>query len=130
MYVLKKYYMEEFMLYAGLRPPRLPPSNSTVTDSKQPGCRGRLGISLTLHQALPVWDGKQADNTSSVAATAPGTHNTMIVPVLEQPQRMSHGVDNGWHGRWGVSYRPKSLPDVWGGRQDRRGTVGEVSKRK
>lgn len=44
----------------------------------------------------------------------------MIVPVLEQPQKMSHGEDNGWHGRWGVSYRPKSLPDVWGGRQDRK----------
>lgn len=51
---------------------------------------------------------------------APGTHNTMIVPVLEQPQKMSHGVNNGEHGRWGVSYRPKSLLDVWGWGQDRK----------
>ena len=62
---------------------------------------------------------------------APGTHNTMIVPVLEQPQKMSCGVDNGWPGRWGMGHRPKSLPDVWGGnRTGQKGIVEEVSEGK
>lgn len=42
----------------------------------------------------------------------------MIVPVLEQPQKMSCGADNGWHERWGMGYRLKSWPDRGGGRQD------------
>lgn len=60
-----------------------------------------------------------------------GTYNTMIVPVLEQPQKMSRRVDNSWHERWGMGSRPKSLPDVGGGdRMGQKDIVGEVSKGK
>lgn len=31
---------------------------------------------------------------------------------------MSCGVNDGWHKRWGMGYRPKSRPDRGGGGQD------------
>lgn len=75
----------------------------------------------------PTRDVKQADNT--ISAMVLGTHNRAIVPVLQQPQKMSCGGDNGWHQTWGGGYKPKTGQTWWVGTGwDLKVHTGEVSR--
>lgn len=76
------------MFYVVLKLPLRLTSDGALTDPKALG-QGESGHLQSLIMPCHAWDMQQVSNTISMAAMAPGTYNTVIVPVQTQTQRMS-----------------------------------------
>lgn len=102
------------MFYVVLKLPLRLTSDRALTDPKALG-QGESGHLQSLVMPCHAWDLQQVSNTISMAGMAPGTYNTVIVPVQTQTQTEDVcGMDNSWHKRQGIDYRLKSWPNYRG----------------